>query len=275
MDYINVEKQIKESNSSLLKRLPHFIIKIIAIIIKQDEINRILNKYSDSEGIEFLKNLLLELNIKVVIEGAENLPENGRCFFVANHPFGFVDGLILTNTVSEKYGDFKAIGNDLFMLIPHLRPVIAGTNVFGAKSRESIFELEKVFQSETPITHFPAGIVSRIRNKMICDEDWQKSFISKAISCKRDIVPFYFYGRNSLLFYSVFLFRKAFGIKTNFELALLPHEIFNKRNKTIRVRIGKPIPYQTFDKSMSNFEWAQYVRAQVYNLRKQPNTAVN
>jgi putative hemolysin len=269
MDYIDIEKNIKESNSSFLKKLPHFIIRLLAIIIKQDEINRILNKYSDYEGVEFLKKTLVELNVNVVVEGAENLPENGKCFFVANHPFGLVDGLILTNTVANKYGNFKAIGNDLFMLIPHMRPIIAATNVFGANPREYVLELEKVFHSETPITHFPSGVVSRIRNMKVCDEDWQKSFISKSVTCKRDIVPFYFYGRNSLLFYTIFILRKVFRIKTNLELVLLPHEIFNKRNKTIKIRIGKPIPYQTFDKSKSDFEWAQYIRAHVYNLKKE------
>jgi len=268
MEYINIEEEINKSNSTLLKKLPHFAVRLIAVIIKQDEINHILNKYSDSEGVDFLRDLLKELNIKINIEGKENLPENGKCFFVANHPFGLVDGLILTNIVAEKYGDFKAIGNDLFMLVPQLRPLIAATNVFGANSRDYVVELEKLLESDTPVTHFPAGIVSRIKSGRIRDEKWQKSFISKAVSHKRDIVPFYFYGRNSILFYSVFLFRKTFGIKTNLELALLPHEIFNKKNKTIKVKIGKPFPYKMFNKSMSNFEWAQYLQGQLYNLKR-------
>jgi hypothetical protein len=62
------------------------------------------------------------------------------------------------------------------------------------------------------------------------------------------------------------MFRKIFRIKTNIELALLPRELFNKKGKTIRVKIGKPIPWQTFDKSHSHFEWAQIVKKQVYSL---------
>jgi putative hemolysin len=267
MDYINIEKQIKESNSLFLKKLPRFVIRLLAILIKQDEINRILNKYSDSEGADFLQKLILELNIHIEIEGIENLPDNGKCFFVANHPFGFIDGLVLTNTVAEKYGEFKGIGNEMFMMVPHLRPVIAAVNVFGTNPREYLVELEKVFRSEIPITHFPAGAVSRIINWKIQDGEWQKSFISKAVSCKRDVVPFYFSGRNSLFFYSVFMFRKMFGIKTNLELALLPHEIFTKKNKTIKVKIGKPVSNETFDKSLTHIEWAQYVKDQIYNLR--------
>jgi len=67
------------------------------------------------------------------------------------------------------------------------------------------------------------------------------------------------------LFYFIYVGRKLLRIKTNLELVLLPHEIFNKKNKTLKVKIGKPITYQTFDRSKTHFEWAQLVKEQVYN----------
>jgi putative hemolysin len=81
-------------------------------------------------------------------------------------------------------------------------------------------------------------------------------------------VPFFFFGRNSRLFYIVYFVRKILGIKTNLELVLLPREIFNKRNKTIKVRIGSPIAYQTFKNTKSHYEWAQSVKQQVYKLKE-------
>jgi putative hemolysin len=266
-EYINIHKLIKASDSKFLKRLPDFAIYLVKLIIRQNEINRILSVYANFEGVDFLPKIIDELNIKVEIVGKENLPENGRCFFVANHPFGFVDGLILTNTVGEKYGDFRAIGNNVFMLIPHLKGNIAAVNVFGTNSREYILELERVFNSDIPITHFPAGLVSRIKKGKVEDSDWQKGFIKKAVAYQRNVVPFYFYGRNSLLFYFIYIARKTFGISKTLELVLLPHELFNKRNKTIRVKIGKPISYSTFDMSRSHYDWTQFVKKQVYNLK--------
>ncbi len=267
MEYINIEAQINNSNSLFLKKLPGFIVKGIAKVTRQDEINRILTKYSAIVGVDFLPKILEELNIHVCIEGLENLPESGKCFFVANHPFGIVDGLILTHTVASKYGDFRAIGNEVFVLIPQLRPLIAAVNVFGTNPKEYLQNLDQVFNSEIPITHFPAGVVSRIKKWKVRDYTWHKTFISKSVSCKRDIVPFHFYGRNSILFYTVFLIRKALGINTNLELALLPHEMFNKRNKTIRVKIGKPVPYQTFDRSKTPVQWAGDIKTLVYCLK--------
>jgi len=266
-EYINIQKLIKEGNSKFLKGLPGLIFVLIKIIIKEKEINRILSVYANYEGVEFLPKIISELNIKVEIEGMENLPENGRCFFVANHPFGFSDGLILTNTIAGKYGDFRAIGNEVFTKIPHIRSIVAAVNVFGTNSREYLWELEKVFASDLPITHFPAGLVSRLNGFDIEDKVWHKSFITKAIEHRRDVVPFFFFGRNSHLFYFIYFVRKILGIKTNLELVLLPREIFNKKNKTVRVKIGKPITYHTFTSSKTHFEWAHYAKQQVYNLK--------
>ena len=266
MKYIDVAASIKASNSNFLKKFPAFVVRWFEIIVRQDELNHILEKYKDCEGADFHRSIVKEFNLTFEIEGLENLPENGKCFFLANHPFGIIDGLSLTKTVIEKYGTFKAIGNESFNFVPNLRPYIALVNPYGLSSKLYVSELEKLYQSDSPITHFPAGIVSRRNKGKIQDSEWQKSFITRAVSCQRDIVPFYFYGKNSNLFYAVNLLRRALGIKTNLELILLPREMFLKRNKTIRFKIGKPIPWQKFDASMTHVQWAQKVREFVYAM---------
>ena len=265
--YIDIAKIIDESNSDLLRKLPDFMIRWIAKIIKQDELNHLLSKYSEDTGVAFLSKIIAEFNLKLEINGQDNLPEHGKCFFVANHPFGIIDGLVLTFIVSQRYGHLKAIANDAFMFIPQLRPLIAAVNVFGRSSKAYLNALDDTYKLEIPITHFPAGAVSRLKNGKVQDTAWQKSFIAKSISSQRAIVPIYFYGRNSRLFHFIYLVRLWFGIKTNIELLLLPREMFKKKNKTIKVKIGKPIPYHMFDLSSTGLEWAQKVRSHVYNLR--------
>ncbi len=266
MKYIDVHKSIKESKSAFLKKLPRFVINWIAKIICQDELNYVLDKFKDCQGGDFHRSVMKELNLTLVVDGLENLPDKNKCFFMANHPFGILDGLALTKTVIEKYGDFRAIGNEAFELIPNLRPYIALVNPYGLSSKQYVLELEKVYQSDIAITHFPAGEVSRHYHGKIQDRAWQKSFITRAISCERDIVPFYFHGRNSRLFYGINLVRRFFGIKLNIELMLLPREFFRKRNSTIRFTIGKPIPWQTFDTSHTHVQWAEKVKEHVYSL---------
>lgn len=264
--YIDLEASIRKSKSDFLKKLPRFVIRRLEILIKQDLLNDILWRYRDCEGVEFHNKVAEELNLKFEISGLKNLPESGHCFFVANHPFGILDGLTLTKVILEKYGDLRAIGNDAFVLIPNLRPYIAQVNVYGRTARESVQELEKIYSSDLPITHFPAGLVSRKVHGVVMDSEWQKSFIQKAISCKRDVVPFHFHGRNSRMFYSVNKFRRIIGLKMNLELSLLPAEFFKKRNATVRLTIGKPISWQEFDNSRSALDWAQEVKRRVYEL---------
>jgi putative hemolysin len=228
--------------------------------------NRILEKYKDTEGFTFLERMLEEFNISLEVEGKENLPETSRCIFAANHPFGVIDGLIITHTVSGKYGTLKAIGNDAFMFVPPLKPFIFSVNVYGIKTKERIAALDELYASNTAITHFPAGEVSRIYNGKVQDCAWQKSFVSKAITHKRDIVPIHFIGKNSRLFYFVSRVRKLFGIKLSLELILLPHEMFNKKGITIKVIIGKPIAYEILDKSRTHQEWAARIREFTYSL---------
>ncbi|MHC1778665.1 MAG: 1-acyl-sn-glycerol-3-phosphate acyltransferase [Bacteroidales bacterium] len=266
--YIDIEKIISQRNAGLLNKLPGFVIKIISNIVYQDEVNQLMNKYSHLVGHEFLRAVIDEFDIKLEIDGLENLPSNKRCFFAANHPFGFIDGLVLTYIVSGKYGELKAIANDAFMYVPQLQPFIVAVNVFEGSSKEYLMALDKTYKDNIAITHFPAGIVSRKQKGKIQDLAWQKSFITKAVSCERDVVPIFFHGYNSKLFYGINTIRKFFGIKANIELMLLPREMFKKRGKTIKVTIGKTIPFTTFDKSCSHFEWAQKVRSIVYNLGK-------
>lgn len=264
--YIDLDKNIRESDSAFLKRLPKFIVSTLKRIIRQDELNTVLNKYGSDVGLSFLNSMIADFKLDILITGKEHLPENGRCFFAANHPFGILDGLILTHTVASKYGHLTAIANDAFMLIPHLKPFITEVNVYGKSSKDRIKTLNEMYASDLPITHFPAGEVSRVYQGVVQDAPWQKSFIKKAVEHKRDIVPLYFEGENSRLFYNIFKIRRALGIKLNLELMLLPREFFRKRNATIRLHIGKPIPYTRFTSQHNHEEWAQVVRAEVYAL---------
>lgn len=264
--YIDVKKIIEEGNSELLKKMPGIFVKLIAKIIRQDEMNRILGKCQDLTGNDFLNAMIKEFNLKIEIEGKENLPENGKCFFVANHPMGVIDGLVLGSTIYEKYGSFKAIASEAFLFLPQVHQFIAAVNVFEHSSKGYVKALDQTYNSEVSITHFPAGEVSRLYGWKVQDSVWQKSFVTKAIFSKRNIVPFYFYDRNSRLFYMINLIRRLLNIKINLEYVLLPREMFRKKNKTIRAKIGKPIPYQMFDASMSHFEWAQKVRSHIYDL---------
>jgi putative hemolysin len=263
--FIDIEKTLKEREDTFLSRLPSFAMSIIARIIKQKELNRVLNKMKPYEGVEFLEQMLKEYNIKVEVDGIENLPDNPKNFFAANHPFGFLDGLIITSIIGKKYGKLHAIGNDSFRFIPNLNSLITNVNVFGKNSREGLLALDKIYSSDNAVTHFPYGLVSRVHKFKVRDKVWKKSFITKAIQHNRNVVPIRFYGRNSNLFYFIYILRSLFGIKATIELILLPREFFRKKGSTIRVKIHPVIESSSFDKSKSHSQWAEHIKNQIYN----------
>jgi putative hemolysin len=273
--HIDLSKTIKEQYPRLYKKLPRIVLWLIEKIICQKRLNQIINKYINDNGVAFTDRMIEELNLTLEISGNENLPENGRCFFVANHHFGILDGMLLANIVGHKYGRFMGISNDAFNLIPQLHSMITSVNVYGKSAKNQIIELDKIYKSDVPINHFPAGEVSRRNKGKVEDKEWQKSFISKAISEKRDIVPIFFYGRNSLLFYNVHSIRKFFGIKGNIELMLLPSELLKKKNKKIKVVIGKPIPYSLLDNGITHQIIAEKLRLHLYSLKNNPDKQFN
>ena len=61
--FIDITRIIGESKSELLKSLPGFIKKIIAKIVRENELNRILGKYPDMTGIDFLGVVIKEFNL--------------------------------------------------------------------------------------------------------------------------------------------------------------------------------------------------------------------
>ena len=114
---------------------------------------------------------------------------------------------------------------------------------------------------------FPAGICSRKRNGVVHDLEWKKTFIVKSVQTQRDIVPIHFEGENSDFFYRLANINRMLGIKFNIAMLYLSDEMFKNKNKKFTVTIGKPIPWQTFDKSRTPMQWAQHVQDIVYSLK--------
>jgi putative hemolysin len=272
MKHIDIEREIREGNVKALKKLPNFLIRIIERIIYQDKTNAIFDACEGLEGVDFQNKLIEIFKLKLDIQGQENLPDQSKVILFANHPFGILDGMIASKITLDKYGDFKGIGNDAFRFVPNLKPYVVNVNAYGRTSKESINELEEALKSDVAINHFPAGEVSRHYQGKIQDREWRKSLVSRAVAHKRDLVPLFFYGRNSRLFYAINLIRRLFFIKLNLELSLLPHEMFNKKGKTIKVLIGKPIPYTVFNDKLKHAEWTEKVKRYLYEIGKNADT---
>ena len=253
------------------KWVPRFVVNWLKRIVHQDEINRFIELEGEKQGVEWIEDCLEYLDTKVVVEGTENLPDvsdSRRYTFVSNHPLGGLDGLALGAVIGRKYeGQVKYLVNDLLMNLKGLAPLFIPINKTGKQSRNFPAIVEAGFASDNHIIMFPAGLCSRRTNGVIRDLEWKKTFVTKSVETQRDVVPIYFEGRNSDFFYRLANVSKALGIKFNIAMLFLADELFKNQHNTFTVRIGKPIPWQTFDKSKSPVEWAQYVKQQVYAMQ--------
>jgi len=263
---IDLEKAIRNSNSAFFKSLPRFIIRVIERIVRQDDLNSTIYRSRHLQGIPFLNDVLVGWNVKVDVKGVENIPLSGRFIFAANHPLGGMDALSFFSAAGRVCPEIISPSNQILNNIPNLRSLMVGLNVFGKQTKETTLKLHQLFESDKQILIFPAGEVSRRKKGNISDPVWQKTFITKAIEFKRDIIPVHISGRNSNLFYNIANLRTFLGIKMYIETMLLPREMFKYRGKSVTVTFGKPIHWDTFTKEMTHAEWAQKVKELVYAL---------
>ncbi|MBR2415668.1 MAG: 1-acyl-sn-glycerol-3-phosphate acyltransferase [Bacteroidaceae bacterium] len=247
--------------------VPRFLVSYLKKIVHQDEVNEFLRINHDKRDLAFIDEFMKYFNNSFDIKGLENLPDDGRFTFVSNHPLGAQDGLGLAYILGRKYeGRIKLLVNDLLMNIPHISSFWVPINKTGKQARNFPQQVNAAFESDNNIVMFPAGICSRKRGGVIRDLEWKKTFITKSIQTHRDIIPIHFEGQNSEFFYRLANINKMLGLKFNIAMLYLSDEMFKNRNKTFKVTIGKPIPWQTFDNSKKPAEWAQYVKELVYTL---------
>ena len=261
---IDIEGILKSKMGDRAKFVPGFLVKWLKKTIHEDEVNAFLWETRDEKGVVWLESCVRYLGMNLEIVGKENLPDpnDGKLYtFVSNHPLGGADGVALGAVIGRHYNV-----NDLLMFLPGLAPVCIPINKTGRQGRAFPQMVEDGFSSDNHMLMFPAGLCSRKQNGVIRDLKWTKTFITKSVQKHRDIVPIHFSGQNSEKFYRIANICKRLHLKVNIAMLFLVDEMYKNRNQSFRVSIGKPIPWQTFDKSKSATDWAQYVQDQVYSL---------
>ena len=252
-------------------KVPGFVVRYLEKLAHQSELNEFLAINGHLDGIDFVRKAVEYLDIKLIVHGLDELPD-ARYTFTGNHPLGGIDGMSTGLAVHQKFPDqgIKFLSNDLLSNLENMSPLFIPVNKIGNQSqhRSLPIRLNEAYQSDVQMVIFPAGICSRRVKGTITELQWQKSFITKSIESKRDVVPVYFDGKNSSFFYNLASLRKMLGIKINVEMLYLVNEMFKQRGNTFTIYFGKPIPYTTFDNSRTAQEWADWVRLKTLDLGK-------
>ena len=278
---VDIDKVLRDKLGSKAKLVPGFVVSWLKRIIHQDWMNvHLCGEGKGKVGVEWLDGVLgylhcttkVQTNINGEIrEGLDAIPDNsdGRYFtIVSNHPLGGQDGIALGSIVCHKFdSQMVYLVNDILMSFKGLAPLCVPINKTGRNSRNFPKMVETAFQSPKNVVMFPAGLCSRKgEDGVIRDIEWKKTFITKSVQYHRDVIPVHFSGHNSDRFYNIARWCKRLNIKFNFAMLYLADEMYKNQGKTFTVTFGKPIPWQTFDKTKTPTEWAQWVKEKVYQL---------
>jgi len=266
--FIDIDKVFHDKNPKLKKFIPKFLINYLKRITHQDEVNEFMANNQHFFGVEYAEAIIANFQSKYIVKGEENIPQEGRYVFVANHPLGGLDGVIFVAAVGRFFQKLKFPVNDILMNITNLGSIFLPINKHGGHSREAARKIDEAYASDNQILMFPAGLVSRRNKGIIKDLEWKKNFIKKAISHERDIVPVHISGQNTNRFYNLANWRKRLGIKANIEMLYLVDELYKQKNKTITVTFGKPIKIKDVINAKTNKDWAQKIKNEVYSLSK-------
>ncbi|MBO5780788.1 MAG: 1-acyl-sn-glycerol-3-phosphate acyltransferase [Muribaculaceae bacterium] len=242
------------------------LMKMLAV----DKCNNLYDNNYPLKGPEFAKGVLEEIGVRYTVENAEllkQLPE-GPFITISNHPYGHIDGIILVDLFGHIRPDYKVMVNKFLGMIEPMQPNFIQVIPTGkektnptADSLKGVKEAIMHIRAGQPLGLFPAGAVSdlSLKDKCVRDRDWQDSIIHLVKKLNVPIVPVTFRDGNSRFYYSLGL------IDWKVRLLRLPSEVFNKRGKKVRVKIGEIITPEK-QKSITDIqEYKAYLRNSVYS----------
>lgn len=260
--------QVLRERLGARRRVPRFLVRALERLICQDRLNDVLRHNFPRRGADFCRATIEYLGVHTDVCGPERMPASPRCIIVSNHPLGGLDGITMIAWLSEHYGrPVHFVVNDLLMAIEPLRDCFVPVNKHGSQSREASLALDEVLAGDDPVVIYPAGLVSRLGDDgRIRDLVWRKMAVTKAIESRRDIVPVHFSGENSRSFYRWARLRKRLHIRFNYEMLLLPREVFRSEGKTFTLTVGEPVRWQSLRGGNYAADEAARLRENVYSL---------
>jgi putative hemolysin len=203
-------------------------------------------------GAEAFNWLGSEYTSNCEIEGLENIPKDGKCLLVANHPMGAADAVSLYHQIFKVREDVFFFANELFVyLLGSFKDVMAPV----------VWNKEKEIHSATKVTLERLNtFFGDERIGGIWDRPWEKTPITLAKKYNFPVVPVYIDAKNSWFFYFA-----SYANKQLRDVSQL-NELLNKKEYKFTIKIGKPIKHT--DLSSHNDIAIQQLRYKSESLKK-------
>lgn len=211
---------------------------------------------------------ILQIQVEYEARQIQKIPPTGPLVFVANHPYGVLDGMFLSYLASKSRENWGMLVYSKFCEIDHLK-----SNFLPVAPEEETPEAIKltidtkkktmaILREGGAVIIFPAGSIAKTNHLLASpnDDEW-RLFAAKLIKMTQaTVVPVFFHGHNSWLFHTVSHFSETV------RLALIIHELRNKIGKSIKVTIGDPIPYETLSGFKKRRALLNHLRDRTFQL---------
>ena len=236
--------------------------------LRLGKINRLFDGAADYQGREFADHLVENMGITIDVspEQLENIPKEGSFVVVSNHPFGGIEGVMLLSSIAKVRPDFKLMANFILAHIPNLKECFFAVNPFekNPEWKSSVGGIKGAIQHIAEgkgLGVFPAGEVSRYHGHDYPEDlPWSTSIARIIKNANVPVIPVFWEGRNSKLFYAVDKIHPMLGT------ARLTKELINKHDTCFNLQIGKPILPAEVALYKNPKELAAYLRSRSYAL---------
>jgi putative hemolysin len=216
-----------------------------------------------------LQTLLAEMRVQLEVPPADldRIPAKGPLVVVANHPAGVLDSAALGALLSRVRPDVKILADSLLEGIPELhehcifiRP-FRGASSAGKNPKALKQAIEWLRRGGTLVV-FPAGEAARwdVRPAPKTDPSWNDVAARLLRRTGASALPVYFCGRQHVAFQWLGL------IHPRVRTLLLLQEFLHQQGKKIQVRVGSPIPPESFAGLENVEQITRYLRQRTYLL---------
>lgn len=176
------------------------------------------------------------------LTGLDNIPKEGPCVIVSNHPHGMSDGLMFGDLAMRARSDIRIVVNEFLHCVRGMREYSITVDVYGGDAAkranmQGMREILKWLKGGHCILVFPSGSAASWSEQdgRVIDDPWQENIAALIRKTGATVVPMHISGHTGKLFQWVTRVAKEH------RAPLLPREIKRDSRTRHRIRLGKPI----------------------------------